>query len=260
MHTRFNGQVGIVTGAATGIGRAIATALTREGATVIVGDIDDDGLATLASETGAHPVRADSSEESAASELVAKALEVGGRLDLLVNNAGVHRSVPTTEMTPAAWRQVIDLNLNGYFYTARAAGQEMIKQRSGSILNIGSTASVSASLNSAAYVASKHGVLGLTRALAVDWAQYGVRVNALAPGLTTTEMVHKFQESAPELYDVRRRRVPLQRAASADEQAAAALFLLSDESGYTTGQVLVVDGGGQALYSGYEAPQGPVQD
>ncbi|GAA2862013.1 SDR family oxidoreductase [Pseudonocardia halophobica] len=254
MTDRFRGKVAIVTGASAGIGRAVALALAAEGARVVVNALDPVGLEKLGTEADLVAVVGDTAEEDTADRLVAAALDTGGRVDLLVNNAGVHRSVPTAEFSSAEWRRVIDINLNGYFYLARAAGAVMIRQRAGVILNVASTAGVAAALNSAAYVASKHGVVGLTKALAVDWARYGIRVNALGPGLTTTGMVQAFAESAPDLYAARERRVPLGRAASPEEQAATALFLLSDESAYTSGQILVVDGGGAALYSGYEAP------
>lgn len=254
MGERFTGRIALVSGAGAGIGREVALALATEGARVVAGDVDPAALEKLAAEAPIVTVAGDSSGEDTADRMVAAALDLGGRVDLVVNNAGVHRSVPPESMSPADWRRVIDINLNGYFYLARAAGEVMIRQRWGVILNIASTAGVAASLNSAAYVASKHGVVGLTKALAVDWARYGIRVNALGPGLTSTDMVRGFAESAPDLYAVRERRVPLGRAAAPSEQAATALFLLSDDSAYTTGQTLVVDGGGAALYSGYEAP------
>jgi NAD(P)-dependent dehydrogenase (short-subunit alcohol dehydrogenase family) len=254
MGERFTDRIALVSGAGAGIGREVALALAAEGARVVAGDVDPATLEKLTAEASIVAVAGDSAEESTADRMVAAALDLGGRVDLVVNNAGVHRSVPTESMLPADWRRMIDINLNGYFYLARAGGEVMIRQRSGVILNIASTAGVAATLNSAAYVASKHGVVGLTKALAVDWARHGIRVNALAPGLTSTDMLRGFAESAPDLYAVRERRVPLGRAAAPSEQAATALFLLSDDSAYTTGQTLVVDGGGAALYSGYEAP------
>lgn len=254
MTGRFQDKVAIVTGAGSGIGREITLGLAREGAAVVACDVAEGTLDKLAAEVNVEQVIGDTADEGTATRCVEAARRVGGRVDILVNNAGIHLSKPAEELSPAEWRRVLGINLDGYFFTARAAGEVMIGQRSGVILNVASTAGVSAALNSAAYVASKHGVVGLTRALAVDWARYQIRVNALAPGLTATEMVRAFAERAPELYAVRQSRVPLGRAATAAQQAATALFLLSEDSAYTTGQVVVVDGGGQALYSGYEAP------
>lgn len=253
MPKRFQDRVAIVTGAGSGIGRAMAVALAEEGAQVVAGDLAAEGLKTLSQEIAAVTVVGDTADEDTARRLTEAALEVGGRIDAVVNNAGIHKIAPAEEVSNDFWRRTIDVNLNGYFYLARAAAETMIPQRSGSILNIASTAGVSAALSSVAYVASKHAVVGLTRALAVDWARYGIRVNALGPGLTRTGIVDAYEANAPELFALRKARIPLGREAQPSEQAATALFLLSDESGYTTGQTLVVDGGGQALYSGYQA-------
>ncbi|GAA4540177.1 SDR family NAD(P)-dependent oxidoreductase [Pseudonocardia xishanensis] len=251
---RFTDQVAVVTGAGSGIGRQIALGLAAEGARVVAGDVDPVSLDALAAEAPLSVEVADMADERAAERLVATAVRLGGRVDLVVNNAGVLRSGPTESYSTEDWRRTIDVNLNGYFYLARAAGAVMIGQRAGVILNVASIAGVAASPNSAAYVTSKHGVIGLTKSLAVDWARYGIRVNALAPGLTSTPLVAAIAEEAPAHYAARQARVPLGRAGEPREQAGVALFLLSAESSYTTGQVLVVDGGGAALYSGYEPP------
>lgn len=253
MCDRFTGKVAIVTGAGSGIGRQIALDLAAEGARVVAGDIDSASLESLAAEAPITVEVGDTADEQTSQQLVATALRLGGRVDLLVNNAGVYRSGPTETYPSEDWRRTIDVNLNGYYYLARAAGAVMIGQHAGVILNVASIAGVAASPNSAAYVTSKHGVIGLTKALAVDWAHYGIRVNALAPGLTSTAMVHAIADRAPEQYAARKAKVPLGRAAEPLEQASTALFLLSDNSSYTTGQVLIVDGGGGALYSGYQA-------
>ncbi|ALJ20772.1 SDR family NAD(P)-dependent oxidoreductase [Microbacterium sp. No. 7] len=256
MAERFAGKTAVVTGAGSGIGRAIAVALVQEGARVVANDIDEDAVVALADELGVEnvvPLSGDTSDPATGAALVDAALGLDGRVDVVVNNAGVHRIVPAERFPIELWARTIDVNLSGYFYVAQAAAAPMIRQRGGAILNVASTTGAAAALHSAAYVASKHGVVGLTKALAVDWAPYGIRVNAIGPGLTRTTIVDEYEANAPELFAQRKARIPLGREATASEQAATALFLLSDESSHTTGQLLVVDGGGHALYSGYQA-------
>jgi len=250
---QFTGQVAIVTGAGSGIGFAIAEALTTAGARVVGVDTTERSLSRAVGELGVDPCVGDVSDPATAPYAVSLAERIGG-LDLLVNNAGIRINATPESETDDDWRRVMGVNLDGAFYFARAAGNVMIPRRSGAILNVASTAGTIATLDSTSYVVSKHGVVGLTRSLAVEWARYGIRVNAIAPGLTSTEMVRDFALERPELYRARSARIPIARAASPSEQAAAALFLLSDAASYITGHVLVSDGGGAALYSGYDAP------
>jgi NAD(P)-dependent dehydrogenase (short-subunit alcohol dehydrogenase family) len=251
---RFAGRTAIVSGAGSGIGREIAVRLAAEGARVVAGDVDAAALESLAAAAPVTVVPGDSAVEGTADRLVEAAERCGDGVDLVVNNAGLLRPGPTETYATADWLRTVDVNLTGYFYLARAAGSAMIGRGGGAILNVASIAGVAAAPESAAYVATKHGVIGLTRALAADWACHGIRVNALAPGLTRTPMVAEFADRSPQRYAAREARVPLGRAAEASEQAAIALFLLSPEASYVTGQVVVADGGGQALYSGYDAP------
>lgn len=251
---RFGDRVAIVTGAAGGIGRAIAVGLAAEGATVVVNDVREEQLAQIVSDT-VLPVVGDTAAPATAERLVAAAVDGHGRVDLLVNNAAVFTAGEAEDYPLDAWRRTLDVNLSAYFYLARAAGREMIAQRGGVVLNVASMAGLGGTPGNVAYCASKHGVVGLTRALAAEWARYGIRVNALCPGLTETELVQGFAEQAPERYEQRKANILVGRAATAEEQAAVALFLLSDEAGYVSGLMAAVDGGNQALYSGYDVPR-----
>jgi NAD(P)-dependent dehydrogenase (short-subunit alcohol dehydrogenase family) len=252
---RFEGKVSIVTGAASGIGREICLGLLAEGATVIANDVNEEGLGDVCVDPNAHAVSGDTSVPETAERLVAKALEVSGRVDLLVNNAGIGLPGPTENLTNERWQRCIDVNLTGYFFLARDAGRVMIDQRSGTILNVASMAGLAGVPENIGYVASKHGVVGLTRSLAVDWARYAIRVNALCPGITETALIRQREAEAPEMFRARKERIPLGRVAQPVEQARVGLFLLSDDASYVSGLVANVDAGGFALYSGFVAPK-----
>jgi NAD(P)-dependent dehydrogenase (short-subunit alcohol dehydrogenase family) len=257
MTNRFEGKVSIVTGVASGIGREICIGLLHEGATVIANDVNEEGLAQIDGNAYFHAVPGDTSLPETAERLVAKAVEVGGRVDLLVNNAGVGLPGPTESMSNDRWQRSIDVNLSGYFYLARDAGRIMIEQRSGAILNVASMAGLAGVPENIGYVASKHGVVGLTRSLAVDWARYNIRVNALCPGITETALIRQREAEAPEVFRTRKERIPIGRMAQPVEQAHMALFLLSDDASYVSGLIANVDAGGYALYSGFTAPKLP---
>lgn len=252
---RFKGRVAVVTGAASGIGKAIATAMVQEGTTVVANDISQERLDRLARELSVKCVVGDTSDPETARRIVEEALATAGRVDILFNNAGIAKISPAEDFSVEDWRRIIDVNLSGYFYVAREVGRVMIRQRSGAILNIASTAGISGVPLNVAYTASKHGVVGLTRALAVEWARYGIRVNALCPGLTMTELVREVEAQAPELFAARRARVLFGRPAEPEEQARVALFLVSDDAGYINGLVANVDAGNYSLYSGYDVPK-----
>jgi NAD(P)-dependent dehydrogenase (short-subunit alcohol dehydrogenase family) len=158
-------------------------------------------------------------------------------------------------LTNERWQRCIDVNLTGYFFLARDAGRVMIDQRSGVILNVASMAGLAGVPENIGYVASKHGVVGLTRSLAVDWARYGIRVNALCPGITETALIRQREAEAPEMFRARKERIPLGRVAQPVEQSRVGLFLLSDDASYVSGLVANVDAGGFALYSGFVAPK-----
>lgn len=242
---RLDGRVCLVTGASSGLGVAIARGLAEAGSDVVVGARRADRLAeTVAAveATGRRglAVATDVADPADCTQIVQAAMTEFGRVDVLVNNAGVGTAVPATRETPEQFRQVIDVNLNGCYWMAQACGRVM--QPGSSIINISSVlALTTAGLPQAAYAASKSGLLGLTRDLAQQWAtRKGIRVNAIAPGFFPTEMTDQYP---PGYLNAMMQRVPLARTGDLMELAAAVVFLAGPAAGYITGQTLVVDGG-----------------
>jgi NAD(P)-dependent dehydrogenase (short-subunit alcohol dehydrogenase family) len=239
------GRVAVVTGASAGLGVAFAAGLAEAGADLALGARRADGLAAtarLVADAGqrAVAVATDVANPADCQALVDAAMDTFGRVDVLVNNAGVGTAVPAIKETPEQFEQVIDINLNGCYWMAQACAKVM--QPGSSIVNISSVlALTTAGLPQAAYSASKAGLLGLTRDLAQQWSgRKGIRVNAIAPGFFASEMTEQY---LPGYLEEQLRRAPLGRAGEADELTAAVLFLASDASSYITGQTLVVDGG-----------------
>lgn len=242
---RLDGRAAIVTGASSGLGVDFALALADAGADVALAARRIDRLEETRERVEALgreaiAVATDVTDPAACEALVAATMDAFGRVDVLVNNAGMGTAVPATRETPEQFRQVIEVNLEGSYWMAQACGRVM--QPGSSIVNISSILGLkSTGMPQAAYSASKAGVLGLTRDLAQQWtARKGIRVNALAPGFFITEMSDQYP---PGYIEGRIESNPVQRAGDPRELAAACLFLASDAGGYTTGQVLVVDGG-----------------
>ncbi len=242
---RLDGRVAIVTGASAGLGVAFARGLAEAGADVVLAARRADrlqGTAEMVESLGrrALPVPTDIADPDACSALVAAAMAEFGRVDVLVNNAGVGTAVPATKETPEQFRQVVDVNLNGCYWLAQACGRVM--QAGSSIVNISSVLGLTtAGLPQAAYAASKAGLLGLTRDLAQQWTgRKGIRVNAIAPGFFASEMTEQYQEG---YLESQLPRVLAGRTGDPAELAAAVVFLASPAGGYVTGQTLVVDGG-----------------
>jgi NAD(P)-dependent dehydrogenase (short-subunit alcohol dehydrogenase family) len=238
-------RVVIVTGASSGLGVAFATGLAEAGADVVLGARRAERLAETAELVSAAGQRAIAVKTDVASPddcqaLVDAAIEAFGRVDVLVNNAGVGTAVPATHETPDEFARVIDVNLNGCYWMAQACARVM--RPGSSIVNISSVLAVtSAGLPQAAYSASKAGLLGLTRDLAQQWSgRKGIRVNAIAPGFFASEMTDQYR---PGYLEEQLHRVPLGRPGDAAEVTAAVLFLASDAGSYVTGQTLIVDGG-----------------
>jgi NAD(P)-dependent dehydrogenase (short-subunit alcohol dehydrogenase family) len=242
---RLDGKVAVVTGASSGLGVAFAQALAEAGADVVLGARRVDRLEQtrqLVEGCGrrALVVQTDVADPEACQALVDAAMRELGRVDVLVNNAGVGTAVPATRETPEQFRQVIDVNLNGCYWMAQACGRVM--QPGSSIVNISSVLGLTtAGLPQAAYAASKAGLIGLTRDLAQQWtARKGIRVNALAPGFFASEMTEQYPDG---YLDSMGARIPAGRKGEGAELAAALVFLASDAGGYVTGQTIAVDGG-----------------
>jgi 3alpha(or 20beta)-hydroxysteroid dehydrogenase len=245
---RLQEKVALITGAAGGIGAAVARAFAQEGATVLLTDSDHDGAAALASEVGP-PAAAralDVTSEADWQAVVSWALEAYGRVDVLLNNAGVFLAAPIAETSMEDFRRVMDVNVLGTFLGMRAVAGPMSKQRAGSIVNVSSVAGLMGSPYLTAYAASKWAVRGMTKVLAKELARTGVRVNSLHPGQIDTDMNARQRERTPELVDKLIAAIPLKRIGTAQEVAQAALYLAGDESVYVTGSELAVDGGASA--------------
>jgi NAD(P)-dependent dehydrogenase (short-subunit alcohol dehydrogenase family) len=242
---RLDDKVAVVTGASSGLGVAFARALAEAGADVVLGARRVDRLeetAQLVRDAGrrAVTVATDVADPAQCQALVDAAMAELGRVDVLVNNAGVGTAVPATRETPEQFRQVIDVNLNGCYWMAQACGRVMLP--GSSIVNISSVLSLTtAGLPQAAYAASKAGLNGLTRDLAQQWmGRKGIRVNAIAPGFFASEMTDQYP---PGYLEQQQARIPAGRSGDPAELAAAVVFLASDAAGYVTGQTLPVDGG-----------------
>jgi NAD(P)-dependent dehydrogenase (short-subunit alcohol dehydrogenase family) len=243
---KLAGKVALVTGAGSGIGQAIARLFAREGADIGVNDID-----VPAAERTAGSVRqlgrraavlgADVCQSGEVAGMFARLIKELGRLDILVNNAGVpaHGRM-IEEQTEERWDRVVDVILRGTYLCSRAAGKLMVAQGAGKVVNIASVGGLMGSPGLTSYGAAKAGVINLTRSLAVEWGEYHINVNCLAPGVIDTPLTQRTVKTVPEQ---RGRAIPLGRWGEADEVARAALFLASDDASYITGVVLPVDGG-----------------
>ncbi len=244
---RLRGKIALVTGAQQGIGRGIALAFAREGADIAVNYLDDRVEAekvmqeVCAAGQRAVLVQADVARPTDAQTMVAQVLSELGGLDVLVNNAGVYPRVPFLEMRETDWDLVLDVNLKGGFFCAQAAARAMVAAgRRGSIINMASQA-IRGAVRGVHYSASKGGVVAMTRATALELAPHGIRVNAIAPGLTDTAQP-RYGNNEDELAAMARA-VPLGRMAQPDDIAAVAVFLASDDARHVTGQTVHVNGG-----------------
>jgi len=255
---RFEDQVVVVTGAARGIGFTVAEMAAREGALVVVCDREASNVDAAVARIGGRTmgVAGDVSDLAQVRGNVDQVMQAHGRVDVLVNNAAITSYNPPESLPEETWRREIEVCLGGTFFWAQSvAVASMIPKRKGVIVNVGSGAALAAVPRCAAYVAAKHGVVGLTKALAVDWGQYGIRVNCVCPGLTFTELSKFVASKNPEMMRQRELRIPLQRGAQPEDVANAILFLASSEASSISGESLSVDGGTLAMSSGFTAPR-----
>jgi NAD(P)-dependent dehydrogenase (short-subunit alcohol dehydrogenase family) len=241
---RLNKKVAIITGGGSGIGKAIAMAFVREGAQVVIAGRDSKKLALAAEEIGANclAITADVSHANDVQKLVSAALEKFKCVDILVNNAAVLLPGTAETLSEQDFDQTFNINVRGLWLLSRAVLPHMRVAGGGSIINIGSVLSLLGARNRVAYSASKGAVVAMTKAMALDHAAENIRVNCICPGIVETELVAKFNTDE----NVRRQRLalhPAGRFGRPDEVASAAIYLASDESGWTTGSTLTVDGG-----------------
>jgi 3-oxoacyl-[acyl-carrier protein] reductase len=241
---RFTGRVALVTGSGRGLGAATALRLAREGADLVVNDLSAESASAVAEEarrigSKVHLSGHDVSDHAQAGALVEEARRALGRIDVLVNNAGITRDAMLHKLAEEKWDEVIRVNLKGPFNMGQACARVMMEQKSGAIVNLASVAWLG-NIGQTNYSASKAGVVGMTRTWALELARHGIRVNAIAPGLIESALTQQIPADVKEKFI---QRIPLRRIGAPEDIAALVAFLASDEASYVTGQCMQIDGG-----------------
>lgn len=244
---KLKNKIAIVTGSGRGIGKSIAIELAKEGAKVIVSDIDIKECQNVCNEikkigSDAIAVKCDVSKKSDVDAIIETTIQKFQKIDILVNNAGVVLMKPFVEMTEKDWDFILDINLKGVFLCTNAVAKQMIKQKSGKIISVASIAGEVGFINTSAYCASKAGIINLTRELALELSPHNINVNAIAPGVIATKMTEDILKDK-KTKEVLLASTPLGRVGQPEEIGKAAVFLASSDSDFITGHTLVVDGG-----------------
>jgi NAD(P)-dependent dehydrogenase (short-subunit alcohol dehydrogenase family) len=247
IHFGLGGRVCIVTGGSQGIGEACARRFAREGARVVIADIDDARGQALAAELQGLYLHCDVGDKAQVDGLVARTVQEHGRIDVLVNNAGIFKAADFLDVTEADFDAVLRVNLKGSFLAGQAAAREMVKTGGGSIVNMSSVNAYLTIPNISSYNVSKGGINQLTRVMALSLADKGVRVNAVAPGTIATELAAKAVLTSDDARKKIMSRTPMKRLGEPGEVADAVAYLASDAASYITGEVLVIDGGRMTL-------------
>jgi len=246
---RLDGKIALVTGGSSGIGRAAALAFAREGAKVVIADILIEGseeTVQIIEKSGGQAIffRTDVSKSAEVEALIKKTAETCGRLDCAFNNAGIGGGrAATAECTEEEWDRVMNINLKGVWLCMKYEIQRMLEQGGGAIVNTASVAGLVGFQNTPAYVASKHGVVGLTKAAALEYATFGIRINAVCPGVIRTPMIDRVVAARPKMEEVYTAMHPVGRLGEPEEIAEAVVWLCSDAASFVTGHAMVVDGG-----------------
>ena len=248
-HLRLTGKTALITGASRGIGRSIALELAKEGADIAVNcsaSVNDAAGVVREIEglgRGAAVFQADIADKAAVEKVVADVVQKFGKIDILVNNAGMATVAPSEDLEESVWRRGIDVMLTGTFFCSQAAGNEMIRQNGGKIINIASINGIVAFPERASYCSAKAGVMALTKVLASEWARHGINVNAIAPGYVDTELVRNLASHGTLDVNELVNRTPGKKLTGAADIGKAAVFLASEDADNINGQTLVIDGG-----------------
>jgi len=252
---KLDGKVAIVTGGGSGIGRATALSFAGEGANLVIADKDLSSAEKVSDEVKslgrqALAMQIDVANRVQVNQMVEKTLETFGKIDVLVNSAGINRQSLAEEFSEEVWDSVLGTNLKGTFLCCQAVGKQMIRQKQGKIINIASTAGHRGGFGQVAYGASKAGIIQLTRVLAIEWLKHNVRVNSVSPGTTMSPMFEGLMKTNHHLVRGREQMIPLGRMNQPEEVASVILFLASPESDNIIGQDILVDGGSCAVFPG----------